>query len=131
MADQQPDCRNREMERRYVESTVQRVLDFLNRNKLRVTYKDAALFLRVPPQSLGELLAPRRPEASWVVNEETGKPSGYSESECHPDLRTHDIISDVEDLRLKMRLDRTTARPRSSRPPLAALPGRRAQRLSA
>lgn len=99
-----------------MESNVQQVLDFLNRNKLRATYKDVAGFLRVPSQALGDLLGPRRPEASWVVNDETGKPSGYSEPECHPDLRTHHIIADEDDLRLRMRLDKT------------AVPGRPARR---
>lgn len=86
-------------------SSVQQVLDFLNRNKLRATYRDVAGFLRVPSPALAELLGPRRPEASWVVNDETGKPSGYSEPECHPDLRIHDVIVDQDDLRLRMSLD--------------------------
>jgi hypothetical protein len=93
-----------------MDSNLQRVLDFLNRNKLRATYKDVAGFLRVPAHSLAVLLGPRRPEASWVVNGETGKPSGYSEPEYHPDLRAHDIIADEDDLRLRMRLDKK-ARP--------------------
>ena len=92
-----------------MDTNVQQVLDFLNRNKLRATYKDVADFLRVPAQSLAVLLGPRRPEASWVVNDETGKPSGYSEPECHPDLRTHDIIADEDDLRRKMRLEKRAA----------------------
>jgi hypothetical protein len=92
-----------------MDSNVQQVLDFLNRNKLRATYKDVADFLRVPAHSLAVLLGPRRPEASWVVNDETGKPSGYSEPECHPDLRTHDVIADENDLRLRMRLEKRTA----------------------
>ena len=93
-----------------MDTKLQQVLDFLNRNKLRATYKDVAGFLRVPARSLGVLLGPRRPEASWVVNDETGKPSGYSEPECHPDLRIHDVIIDEDDLRLKMRLEKTEAR---------------------
>ena len=89
-----------------MDSNMQRVLDFLNRNKLRATYRDVAGVLCVPPQSLSVLLGPRRPEASWVVNDETGKPSGYSEPECHPDLRTHDVIADENDLRLKMSIEK-------------------------
>ena len=93
-----------------MESQVQQVLDFLNRNRLRATYKDVAGFLHVPASSLAVLLGPPRPATSWVVNSETGKPSGYPESECHPDLRSHDIIADEEDLRLKMKLDKKSAR---------------------
>ena len=94
-------------------TTIKQLLDFLKRNRLRVTYKDLALFLKITPAALGELLALRRPDASWVVNEETGKPSGYAESECHPDLRANDVIADVDDLRRKMSLDKSfSQRPR-------------------
>lgn len=87
-------------------ANIQQVLDFLNRNKLRAAYRDVADILRVPACALSALLGPRRPEASWVVNEETGKPSGYVEAECHPDLRLHDIITDAGDLRSRMKLDK-------------------------
>ena len=97
-------------------SNVQQVLDFLNRNKLRATYRDVAGYLSVPSPSLAELLGPRRPEASWVVNDETGKPSGYSEPECHPDLRIHDVITDQDDLRLRMRLEKRTGAAAPRRP---------------
>jgi hypothetical protein len=90
---------------------VQFVLDFLNRNKLRASYRDVAGLLGVPAHSLGMLLGPHRPEASWVVNDETGKPSGYSEPECHPDLRTNDIIADENDLRLRMKVERKIVAP--------------------
>ena len=109
-----------------MKADVQGVLDFLNRNKLRATYKDVAGVLRVPTDSLGVLLGPRRPEASWVVNDETGKPSGYTEAESDPDLRSRDIISDEDDLRTKMQLDKLSGRPRrapglkSSPPPIFA-----------
>ncbi len=91
-----------------MDTNLQEVLEFLNRNKLRAAYKDVAGILRVQARSLAELLGPRRPEASWVVNDETGKPSGYSEPECHPDLRSHDVIADEDDLRSRMRLDKKT-----------------------
>lgn len=97
-----------------MDSKVQRVLDFLNRNKLRATYRDVAGVLSISPQSLSLLIGPPRPEASWVVNNETGKPSGYTELQCHPNLRSHDVISDEEDLRRKMRLE--------SKPVPASLP---------
>ena len=91
-----------------MESKIQQVLDFLNRNKMRATYKDVAGFLNVPARSLAVLLGPPRLATSWVVNSETGKPSGYPESQCHPDLHAHDIIADEDDLRLKMELEKKT-----------------------
>ncbi len=93
-----------------MDSKIKQVLDFLNRNRLRATYKDVAGFLNVPAQSLSVLLGPHRPAASWVVNGETGKPSGYIESECHPDLRAHDIIADEDDLRLNIQREKKPAR---------------------
>ena len=99
-----------------MESKVQQMLEFLERNKLRASYKDVADFLRIPRAALAMLLESRPPEACWIVNEETGKPSGYAESECHPDLRTHDVIDGQADLRLKMKLDRTaTPKPQTRR----------------
>ncbi|HOW98904.1 MAG TPA: hypothetical protein P5567_02385 [Kiritimatiellia bacterium] len=86
---------------------MQRVLDFLNRNRLRATYGDVARFLGIPMPALAELLGPPRPAASWVVNSETGKPSGYAEADCHPDLRSHDVIVDEADLRLKIQREKT------------------------
>ncbi len=94
---------------------MQRMLEFLNRNKLRATYGDVARVLKIPTASLAVFLGPPRPEASWVVNDETGKPSGYPENQYHPDLRTHDIIADEDDLRLRMRLERAAVPGRSSR----------------
>jgi len=99
-------------------SNLQQVLDFLNRNKLRATYRDVAGVLSMSTRSLSTLIGPRRPEASWVVNDETGKPSGYSEPEWHPDLRVHDIIADEDDLRTRMNVEKrnTPARlPRARR----------------
>lgn len=107
---------------------LRQVLDFLNRNKLRASYKDVAAFLGLPARALAELLEPHRPEACWVVNEETGKPSGYSEAESDPDLRSRDIITDEDDLRAKMRLDKLAHRPRwapGPAPTAAPSPARR------
>jgi hypothetical protein len=100
-----------------MDSNLQQVLDFLNRNKLRATYRDVAGVLSVSTQSLSTLIGPRRPEASWVVNDETGKPSGYSEPECHPDLRVNDIIADEDDLRTRMNVEKrnTPVRPPRAR----------------
>ena len=84
---------------------LKQVLEFLNRNKLRAGYRDVAGFLGLPPGSLSEMLEHRRPDACWVVNLETGRPSGYSEAECDPALRSNDIIADEDDLRARFRRD--------------------------
>jgi hypothetical protein len=91
---------------------LKQLLDFLNRNKLRASYRDVAGVLGLPASSLAEMLETHLPEGCWVVNDETGKPSGYTEAESDPDLRSRDIISDEDDLRTKMRLDKQNGRPR-------------------
>jgi hypothetical protein len=91
---------------------LKQVLDFLNRNKLRASYRDVAGVLGLTTGSLFEMLETQRPDACWVVNEETGKPSGYTEAESDPELRSHDIISDEDDLRAKMQVDKLSGRPR-------------------
>jgi hypothetical protein len=55
-------------------------------------------------RSAGRHLGDKRPYASCVVNDRTGKPSGYAEHEQHADLyRTSDIIKTEEELRRRMR----------------------------
>lgn len=102
---------------------LKQVLDFLNRNKLRASYRDVAGVLGLPTGSLFEMLEAVRPDGCWVVNDETGKPSGYTEAESDPDLRSRDIISDEDDLRTKMQIDRQNGRPRRApRPKSSPLP---------
>ena len=62
------------------------ILGILNKRKVRATYSAVACILKMPPQSIGELLGCCRPCASWVVGKRTGKPTGYKREECHPDL---------------------------------------------
>ena len=80
------------------------VLRFLNEHKIRATYGAVAQVLDVNPQSMGARLGPRTPEASWVVNADTGLPSGYTESEIHPDVATStQIIRSGNELSQRMR----------------------------
>jgi hypothetical protein len=46
-----------------IQDTVSRILDYLNKTKARCTYGVVATVLWVPPQSVGNLLGERRPEA--------------------------------------------------------------------
>lgn len=85
------------------------ILGFLNEAKTRATYGAVAALLGVPAVSLGAALGARRPEASWVVNAETGLPTDYEQSEWHPDLLVSStIISSGTELGLRL-----AARPRS------------------
>jgi len=79
------------------------IVAFLNRSHLRATYGAVAEILGVAPRSMGTRLGPRHIEASWIVNAETGLPTGYSPSEIHPDLTTSSpLIRTGDDLRERM-----------------------------
>lgn len=87
-----------------MDPNLERVLNFLSRNRIRATYEAVGGYLGVEPQNMGLVLGPRRPIASWVVNRHTKKPTGYSEAECAPALYEKDeIITDEADLRFRMR----------------------------
>ncbi len=74
--------------------TLPRILAFLNREHVRATYGAVAELLGVNPRGMGSLLGARRAEASWVVNRETGLPTDYDPSQCHPALLSKpDIIT--------------------------------------
>lgn len=72
--------------------TVDQVLAVLNRHKVRATYGAVAQVLGISARNVGNRLGKRRPEASWVVNAKTGKPSGYLPHECHKDLYSNSTI---------------------------------------
>jgi hypothetical protein len=92
--------------------TLADVLRFLNEARVRATYGAVATVLGVPPRALGALLGDRRPEASWVVNGETGLPTGYEQTEWHPDLLASSaIIRASNELTLRIALWRSTASP--------------------
>ena len=85
-------------------ATAQTILDALNREKTRATYGAVAEVLGVQARSVGQILGMRRPEASWVVNDETDMPSGYQLHQLHPELmRRSVIIRSGEQLRLLLR----------------------------
>lgn len=97
-------------------SDLQRIVDHLNKRKIRATYSAVADALGVMPQSMGPLLGTRRPEASWIVNKETGEPTGYHESELHPELRSKsEILSSAIEL-LRSMLDLRRQAPGASEP---------------
>jgi hypothetical protein len=72
--------------------TIDHILAVLNEQKARATYGAVGKVLDIHPRNVGKLLGQRRPEASWVVSAETGKPNGYSPSECHEDLYSNPTV---------------------------------------
>ncbi len=68
------------------ERKVEEILRYLNAKRVRATYSAVGGVIGVPAQSVGQYLGERRPRASWVVNDDTGQPTGYGSNEKHPDL---------------------------------------------
>lgn len=75
-----------------MDTDVKQALDYLNENKVRATYAAVQSYLGVKKVAWKKILGPNRPYASWVVNKKTGKPTGYDESELHPDLQENPLI---------------------------------------
>ena len=79
--------RVRALELTAVNPELERILAFLNRDKIRATYKAVGEVLGIPAiavnrRSLGE----PRPERSWIVRSDTGLPTGYDPDKLHPNL---------------------------------------------
>lgn len=72
---------------------VNEILRSLNAERIRATYGAVGDLIGIPAISVSQYLGERRPKASWVVNDDTGQPTGYTSDEMHPDLRrTANII---------------------------------------
>lgn len=83
-----------------MDEKIELIIKYLNKVKTRCTYGVVAEIIGTNSQSVGKYLGERRPEVSWVVNANTGDPTGYSDSEKHPELyRTDRIIESAEVLR--------------------------------
>lgn len=80
---------------------IEEILDFCNRNKIRVTYGAAAGILEVVPRGIGKnYLGAKRPEVSWVVSKKDGKPTGYDSKHHHKELfKRSCVIETPEELR--------------------------------
>jgi alkylated DNA nucleotide flippase Atl1 len=88
------------------------IIRFLNAEQIRATYGAVADLVGGIPRGVGARLTrlyARSPEASWVVNESSGLPTGYQVHERHAALfrRTEIIRSGSE---LERRLARWSAR---------------------
>lgn len=96
-----------------VDTSLTDILRFLNDARTRATYGAVAGALGVPARSMGAMLGARRPEASWVVNRDTGLPTDYEQADWHPDLlATSDVIRTGRELTLHLALWRAKGRER-------------------
>jgi hypothetical protein len=68
--------------------TLARVIEALDRYKIRATYSAVAQATGTVPRAVGAQLGQREPSKSWIVASTTGLPSGYSPAQCHPELRS-------------------------------------------
>lgn len=64
------------------------IIELLNRHSQRATYGAVGAVVDRPPSFLmgGR---PRDHRHSWIVNQETELPTGYTESDMHPALRSN------------------------------------------
>jgi hypothetical protein len=91
-------------------TSFEEILAFLNHEEVRATYGAVAEVLGVLPRSMGTLLGPRRPEASWIVSAENGLPTDYDQAEWHPALLSRgEIITSGRTLMLRMTVRRGKA----------------------
>ena len=77
--------------------TINEILSALNAHKIRATYGAIGGMLGIPPIGVGARLGDMRPEASWVVSAKNGRPSGYSERYCHPELYSFGVVIRTKD----------------------------------
>ena len=82
--------------------TLDAVLACLNALPARTTYSAVAELLGVNPQAVLHRLGPCRPEASWVVNAESGLPTGYQVRQLDPRLPGSPIIRTADELRRRL-----------------------------
>jgi predicted RNase H-like nuclease len=68
------------------------ILAALNEYKTRATYGAVGELLGIPAIGVGRKLGDQRPEASWIVGAKNGKPSGYTDDNCHPELYSNPLV---------------------------------------
>jgi hypothetical protein len=89
---------------------LEEILTFLNDEQVRATYGAVAEALGVNPRSVGAVLGPHRPEASWIVSAQNGLPTDYDQAEWHPALVSRgEIITSGRALVLRMTIRRGKA----------------------
>jgi hypothetical protein len=87
-----------------MDPTLERILGFLSRCRIRATYGAVAGLVGVPPRSVGMLLGARTARASWVVSAKTGRPTDYNAVDIDPLLTAGtEIIRTSNELARRMR----------------------------
>jgi hypothetical protein len=67
------------------------ILDLLHHHHQRATYGALGAVVDRPPRWL-MAGCPRDHRHSWIVNQETGLPTGYGPEDMHPDLLVRDEV---------------------------------------
>lgn len=75
--------------------TLDAILDLLSQYHQRATYGAVGHVVGVPAAFVMRG-CPRDPRHSWIVNQETGAPTGYIPAECDPNLYARDSILTTE-----------------------------------
>lgn len=75
-----------------VVATLVRVLECLDRERVRATYGAVGEVLQLPAQSVGLQLRNHAKQSCWVVSTRTGKPTGHSDTQTHPEFFSTRII---------------------------------------
>lgn len=70
------------------EVVLNKIVQVLNKYKIRATYSAVAHAIGCTSLAVGVQLGERDPSKSWIVDSRTGLPTGYSPSQCHPELRS-------------------------------------------
>jgi hypothetical protein len=86
--------RNRATRKTAAKWSLDAILDLLDQYQQRATYGAVGGVLGVPPMSVLRK-RPRDPRHSWIVNQETGAPTGYTSEQCHAQLRLRATIIDT------------------------------------
>ena len=74
------------------------ILSALNARQQRATYSAVAALVGDTPRQLmrGK---PRAPDNSWIVSKSTGRPTGYADTDVHPQLLSNEkVLSTREEL---------------------------------
>jgi hypothetical protein len=85
-----------------MDENLRKVVRFLNRDRVRATYKAVGEAIGLTGFQVGNMLGPRRPATSWVVNSESEQPSGYEPNDLHQDLLNEPVITDGVELLRRM-----------------------------
>src|SRR4051812_44803080 len=72
------------------------VIAALNQHQQRATYSAVAALLNQSPRLLMQK-RPRSQEDSWIVSKTTGRPTGYADTDVHPDLMAKQTILTTRD----------------------------------